>query len=116
MPTATSGLEKDGELVNSNIQPEMKAALGALAEKYSEGPIDPEFGTAENAQIVEDVMAGRCGIVVSNFCAPFDPCHEPPTASSGRSPTQSCPWTASLFFAQESANLTGGVVVSAKCA
>ena len=25
-------LEKDGELVNSNIQPEMKAALGALAE------------------------------------------------------------------------------------
>lgn len=34
----------------------MKAALGALAEKYSEGLIDPEFGTKENAQIVEDVM------------------------------------------------------------
>ena len=107
-------LEKDGELVNSNIQPEMKAALGALAEKYSEGLIDPEFGTKENAQIVEDVMAGRCGIVVSNFCAPFDLAN---AAADGQQ------WSfyavpsvdGEPVLAQESANFTGGVVVSAKC-
>ena len=107
-------LEKDGELVNSNIQPEMKAALGALAEKYSEGLIDPEFGTKENAQIVEDIMAGRCGIVVSNFCAPFDLAN---AAADGQQ------WSfyavpsvdGEPVLAQESANFTGGVVVSAKC-
>ena len=65
-------IEQDGELVNSTIQPEMKAALAALHDKYEEGLIDPEFGTKENAQLMEDVMAGRCGIVVSHYCAPFD--------------------------------------------
>ena len=65
-------MEQGGELVNSTIQPEMKQALAALSEKYAEGLIDPEFGTKENAQLMEDVMAGRCGVVVSHFCAPFD--------------------------------------------
>ena len=65
-------IEQDGELVNSTIQPEMKEALAALHDKYEEGLIDPEFGTKENAQLMEDVMAGRCGIVVSHYCAPFD--------------------------------------------
>ena len=65
-------MEKDGALVNSTVQPEMKDALAALAEKYAQGLIDPEFGTKDNSQLMEDVMAGRCGIVVSHYCAPFD--------------------------------------------
>lgn len=65
-------MEKDGALVNSTVQSEMKDALAALAEKYAQGLIDPEFGTKDNSQLMEDVMAGRCGIVVSHYCAPFD--------------------------------------------
>ena len=65
-------LEKDGALVNSSIQPEMKAALAALAEKYEEGLIDPEFGTKDNAKLMEDILSGKAGILVSHYCAPFD--------------------------------------------
>lgn len=65
-------LEKDGALVNSSIQPEMKAALAALAEKYEEGLIDPEFGTKDNAKLMEDILSGKAGVLVSHYCAPFD--------------------------------------------
>ena len=65
-------LDVDGELQNSSIQPEMKQALSCLAEKYADGLIDPEFGTKDNSQLMEDILAGRCGVLVSHFCAPFD--------------------------------------------
>lgn len=90
-------LEKDGKLVNSNIQPEMKAALGALAEKYSEGLIDPEFGTKENAQIVEESWLAAAVSWFPTSARRLTLPMQLPTASSGRS-TQSRPWTASLFL------------------
>jgi putative aldouronate transport system substrate-binding protein len=65
-------LEKDGKLEFSSIQPEMKEALAKLNEYYRQGLIDPEFGTKETANQIEDALSGRSGVVVSHFCAPFD--------------------------------------------
>ncbi|MDR2178252.1 MAG: extracellular solute-binding protein [Treponema sp.] len=41
-------VEKNGQLVYSSIQPEMKEALSLLAKWYKDGVIDPEFITGEN--------------------------------------------------------------------
>lgn len=65
-------MEKDGEIVNSNIQPEMKNALAELSEKFSEGLIDPEFGSKDGTKVWEDALAGKSGIVICDFCAPFN--------------------------------------------
>jgi putative aldouronate transport system substrate-binding protein len=40
--------EKNGQLVYSSVQPEMKEALGVLSKWYKDGVIDPEFITGEN--------------------------------------------------------------------
>lgn len=40
--------ERDGDLVYSAVQPEMKDALGLLHKWYKDGVIDPEFITGEN--------------------------------------------------------------------
>lgn len=39
---------RDGELVNSAVQPEMKEALAVLNKWFKDGIIDPEFITGEN--------------------------------------------------------------------
>lgn len=41
-------MERDGKLVNSAIQPEMKEALAKLHQWYEDGVLDPEFITGEN--------------------------------------------------------------------
>ncbi len=65
-------LEKDGALVNSNIQPEMRNALEALSKHYADGLIDPEFGTKAMNNVTEDALSGKAGVLVMHFCAPFD--------------------------------------------
>jgi putative aldouronate transport system substrate-binding protein len=65
-------LNQNDSLVYSSIQPEMKTALGQLANYYKEGLIDPEFGSKDSAKLMEDALSGKSGIVVSHFCAPFD--------------------------------------------
>jgi len=65
-------MEKEGKLVNSSIQPEFKAALEKLSNYYKEGLIDPEFGTKDMAKLTEDAIAGRTGVIVTHFVAPFD--------------------------------------------
>lgn len=65
-------MEKDGALVNSTIQPEMKSALEKMNALYTEGTIDPEFGSKDTAKLMEDAIAGRSGVVITHFCAPFD--------------------------------------------
>lgn len=64
-------IEKDGTLVNSSIQPERRVAIAKLAEKFKEGLIDPEFGTKTFDNVIEDALAGRTGIFINDFCAPF---------------------------------------------
>lgn len=107
-------LEQDGKLVNSNIQPEMRAALEDLAKRYAEGLIDPEFGTKSMANVTEDVLSGRCGVWVSHFCAPFD---------LGNGVAQGQEWgyynamalEGGLGWAQASIGFSGCVAVSAEC-
>lgn len=65
-------LEENGKLVNSNIQPEMKNALSELSKKFSEGLIDPEFGSKDGTKVWEDALSGKSGVVMSDFCAPFN--------------------------------------------
>jgi putative aldouronate transport system substrate-binding protein len=59
------GWIKDDEdnLVYGSIQPEMKAAVGALADLFQRGLIDPEFGVKNATMVAQDVAAGRVGIV-----------------------------------------------------
>lgn len=64
-------VERDGELVNGITLPETKAALEALREKYASGLLDKEYGTKQEAQVYEDAVAGKSGIVIGNFTSPF---------------------------------------------
>ena len=41
-------MERDGKLVYSSVQPEMKEALARLSKWYKDGVVDPEFITGEN--------------------------------------------------------------------
>jgi putative aldouronate transport system substrate-binding protein len=58
--------EKNGQLVYSSIQPEMKEALGVLAKWYQDGVIDPEFITGENKggywALSHSFIEGRIGV------------------------------------------------------
>jgi putative aldouronate transport system substrate-binding protein len=58
--------EKNGQLVYSSIQPEMKEALGVLAKWYRDGIIDPEFITGENKggywALSHSFIEGRIGV------------------------------------------------------
>ena len=64
-------IEKDGELVNSTIQPEMKEALAALSKKYQERLIDPEFGTKTRDNNIEDALVGKVGVLIDDIYTPF---------------------------------------------
>ncbi len=60
-------LEKDGGLVYSDIQPEVRNALEMLRTMYAKGWIDPEFGVKDNDKVNEDVNAGRIGMMFGGF-------------------------------------------------
>ncbi len=59
--------EKDGGLVYSNIQPEVRDALETLRTMYANGWIDPEFGVKDTDKVNEDVNAGRIGMMFGGF-------------------------------------------------
>ncbi len=52
----------DGTLAYGSVQPEMKAALQALANMYAAGQLDKEFGVKDGGKVAEDIAAGKCGI------------------------------------------------------
>lgn len=52
-----------GELVYSSTTPEMKEALGGLAELYEEGLIDPEFYVNDGDKAREALINGRSGVM-----------------------------------------------------
>ena len=56
-------LEKDGDLVYSNIQPEMREALLFLQELYAEGAIDPEFVVKDGPKAKDEFVGGKAGIM-----------------------------------------------------
>ena len=56
-------LEKDGDLVYSNVQPEMRDALQFLQELYAAGAIDPEFMVKDSAKAKDEFVAGKAGMM-----------------------------------------------------
>ncbi|MFK7691774.1 extracellular solute-binding protein [Paenibacillus sp. HJGM_3] len=54
--------EQNGKLVNTNILPQTKGALGFLSRLYSEGLLDPEFPLNKTRNLEEKVKSGKVGI------------------------------------------------------
>lgn len=65
--------ERDGRLVYGSVQPEMRAALLALQEMYSQGQIDPEFGVKDINQVTETIAKGKCGMEFGVWWNPYHP-------------------------------------------
>ncbi|WNQ10890.1 extracellular solute-binding protein [Paenibacillus aurantius] len=65
--------DASGKLVNSNIQPEMKTALGELQKLYKAKQIDKEFGTKDGAKIAEMVTSGKIGMYYGLYWTPAWP-------------------------------------------
>lgn len=103
-------MEDGGELINSTIQPGMKNALAKLRSYFEEGLIDPEFGSKDAARMMEDAIAGRSGVVISHFIAPFEIA---PGKNLGQEWTYHTlvPEDGSVTKAQNTATFTGALVV-----
>ena len=54
--------QADGQVVFGSTLPEMKNALGRLAQAYQEGLIDTEFAVKDSAKVSEEIMGGKYGI------------------------------------------------------
>ncbi|MCD9020661.1 extracellular solute-binding protein [Cohnella silvisoli] len=65
--------DASGQLVNSNIQPEMKAALADLQKIYSGKQIDKEFGTKDGGKVAEAVTSGKLGMYYGAMWTPVWP-------------------------------------------
>ncbi len=55
-------MEKDGSLAYGSVQPEVKTALAQLAELYSQGQLDQEFGVKDGGKVAETIASGKIGI------------------------------------------------------
>jgi putative aldouronate transport system substrate-binding protein len=54
--------QADGSVVFGSTLPEMKAALGALAQAYKDGLIDTEFAVKDSSKVSEEIIGGKYGI------------------------------------------------------
>jgi putative aldouronate transport system substrate-binding protein len=54
--------DKDGKLVYSSIQPEMRTALNKLQEMYKAGQIDKEYGVKDVAKVNESMGSEKLGM------------------------------------------------------
>ena len=68
--------ERDGGLVYGSVQPEMRAALGALQEMYAEGRLDREFGVKDINQVTETIAQGKCGMEFGVWWNPYHPLNQ----------------------------------------
>ncbi len=65
--------DASGKLVNSNIQPEMKTALGELQRMYKAKQIDKEFGTKDVTKVAESITSGKIGMYYGMMWTPLWP-------------------------------------------
>ncbi|HHW47648.1 MAG TPA: extracellular solute-binding protein, partial [Clostridiaceae bacterium] len=65
--------DDSGNLVFSNIQPEMKKALEALQHLYKTGQIDREFATKDLTKAAESLSSGKAGMFYGPFSIPVWP-------------------------------------------
>ncbi|SDC91024.1 putative aldouronate transport system substrate-binding protein [Paenibacillus sp. UNCCL117] len=55
-------MERDGQLVYADVQPEMKQALAYLHKLYAERLIDPEFPINKNKNLEQKIVSGKVGM------------------------------------------------------
>ncbi|GGD85375.1 extracellular solute-binding protein [Paenibacillus nasutitermitis] len=65
--------DESGQIVNSNIQPEMKTALAELQRMYKDKEIDREFGTKDGNKVAEQVTSGKIGMYYGLMWTPLWP-------------------------------------------
>jgi putative aldouronate transport system substrate-binding protein len=63
--------DSSGQLVYGAIQPQVKTALGVLADLYKKGYIDQDFGSIDNDRALERVLSGKAGLFYGNFSLPL---------------------------------------------
>lgn len=63
----TRWIEREGQLVYGSAQPEARDALMALQTMFSDGLIDPEFGTKDSPKVAQDGNAGKVGMFYGFF-------------------------------------------------
>ena len=71
--------DAEGMPVYGSVQPNVKDALGMLADWYQEGVLDRDFLIRTQDDIAELIAQGRCGIFFAPWWAPNNPlwrCHE----------------------------------------
>lgn len=62
----------NGKLVYGSTTPEMKEALGSLAELYEEGLVDPEFYVNDGQKANEALVNGKCGAMYGFHASTLD--------------------------------------------
>ncbi|GIP30301.1 putative ABC transporter peptide-binding protein YtcQ [Paenibacillus sp. J23TS9] len=65
--------DSGGKLIPGLIQPEVKTALGKLQSWYKDGILDKEFALKDDTKTVEDIVAGKVGIVYGEWWYPNFP-------------------------------------------
>ena len=60
-----------GGLVYGGIQPQVREALGVLQQMYLQGQLDPEFGLKDGRKVLQDITAGRIGLVYGEQWSSF---------------------------------------------
>lgn len=65
--------DSSGKLVYGGILPETRAALLRLQDMYKNGIIDREFGVKDSQKILEDVTAGKIGLLIGPWWHPEYP-------------------------------------------
>lgn len=63
--------QEDGTLVYGALLPETRNALEAMQKLYTDGLLDPEFGTRDYAKVNELIASGKLGICNGSFPAPL---------------------------------------------
>lgn len=95
---APAFVERDGMLVSSSIQPEVKEALALLRRWYEMGILRQDFFQVDSGTATDVVGGNQCGIFFGPFWAPNWPIPDSITNSNG---------TARWIFAQTPAGPRG---------
>lgn len=65
--------DQDGKLTYGSVQPEMREALLALQDMYSQGQIDREFGVKDVNKVSETIANSQCGMQYGVWWNPYQP-------------------------------------------
>ncbi|WP_308635108.1 extracellular solute-binding protein [Paenibacillus silvisoli] len=65
--------DASGKLVYGSTTPEMKTALGKLAQMYKDGSIDSEFALRDGNKTAEFIASDRAGMMLGMWWNPFWP-------------------------------------------